>query len=129
MKTASKVFLIIGSIVNFIAVVILVVFCVLIATGANVSSIAAQAGAESGVGEAGAKLAGNIVAIILGIAAAIELIIFILAVRSYKALNKPGKQKGALIALLVFGILGVDIPYILGAAFGIASESQEGSGN
>lgn len=119
MKTASKVFLVLGAIANIIGLIITIVFCVLFALGAA-TNILQQIGVDPEV----FALGNTMLATIFGIVAGIELIVFIVAVSAYKATNKPGAQNGPFIALIVIGVLCVDLFYLLGGIFGVISENN-----
>lgn len=113
MKTASKVFLVLGAIGDFI---LLVLFAVL--AGLSVGGGLAEGGPD---GQFFAAYGG----VLFGILAAWELIVFIIAVVAYKAHKKPGAQNGPFIALMIFGVLSGNLCYFLGSLFGLISESKE----
>ena len=129
MKSTSKILYRIGQVFNIISILLLAFFIFAFAYGmANSESvyeeIAKQGSVEYTVDEFHKFCTVGLITVI--IAAVIDIVVFIIAHKAIKALDKPGVQLGYHVTMIVIGILGGDLFYLIGAIVGLVAESSQG---
>ncbi len=124
MKKASSVLYLIGNILNGIGIVIYLLLGIIVVAGAgSINEVPEQYQGQYTVAEFQqiAKAAG----IFLLICAVISIIVFILASRARKAVNNGSKEYAPHIIMIVVGVIGTNLLYLIGGILGVVAESQE----
>ena len=125
MKGASKLFYTIGLVFNIIGLVFTVIFTIGGALAINNADIIAKVAADSNRTVAFVHQVVLVFLIFCSIDAAIQIAILILTIRGIKNINAGNGRVATHILLLILGIFGVNIFYLLGGIFALASANQE----
>ena len=124
MKSAAKILYTIGKVINIIGIV---ACAILVAAGIAVSALGAQAIETNGVELTAEQIAvlgvGLIVAGVISLI--IEIVVLVFASKAIKAVGDGAKSNAPHIIMIVIGVIGSDIFYLLGGIFGLVSESQD----
>ena len=125
MKTAAKIMNIIGRVYNIIALV----STILMVIGGVVCLTISIVAPEAAIAEYGASREALITASIVLLVVSVcyflsSLACLIIASRSYAAIRVGSKSKAPHILLMIAGILGLDIFYILAGVFGLVSSRR-----
>lgn len=124
MKSASSVLYLIGNILNGIGIVVCLLLGIIVVAGAgSITEVPDQYTAQYTVQEYQqlAKAAG----IFLLIYAVVCIIIFILASRARKAVNNGSREYAPHIIMIIVGVIGTNLLYLIGGILGVVAESQE----
>lgn len=124
MKSASSILYLIGNILNGIGIVVCLLLGIIVVAGAgSITEVPSQYTGQYTVQEYQqlAKAAG----VFLLIYAVICIIIFILASRARKAVNNGSREYAPHIIMIVVGVIGTNLLYLIGGILGVVAESQE----
>lgn len=124
MKNASKVMYLIGKIINIIEIVVasLLLASAIFVIGAPdqfVGKVDKITTAEE------AKAMGIALLVIAIIILTISIVILVLASKAKKALDNGATDNKPHIIMIVIGVLGGDIFYLLGGVFGVIAENKQ----
>lgn len=123
MRKASSVLYLIGNIINAIAIVILVilgVLCVVAAPG--IDEVPEEMASQYTLAQF--QDLAKCVGVFLIIYAIILLIVYILGSKARKAVNNDKKELAPHIIMIVIGVLGSNLLYLIGGILGLASEAD-----
>ena len=124
MKNASRTMYTIGKVLNIIALVLFVVFVIIFAIGVNDKDVITRIAQEQGKTFEQVKDAFIVCLTFFIVETVISLATVIIAFRATKGLKDNDGRNGPHIAMLVIGIVGFDIFYLLGAIFGLVSNGN-----
>lgn len=129
MKQASKVLYIIGIVVNALGILGYGIFgfllCAVKAKDFDANQLADIAKAFNVEATASAvQPCLDTMKIVCFVIAAVSIVILLITIGAVKALKNPKKQYAPHIIMIILGVLGVKITYLLGGIFGLVAESK-----
>lgn len=125
MKSAAKIFYLIGFIFNILALVIGILLLVLLAVSVNNAEIIARVVTQTGYGEQLVREMILALIITLSIALLLDIIAIILTLKARKDLIDNNGKLSTHIILLVGGVLTGNLFYLLGGIFGVSAASDD----
>lgn len=125
MKSAAKIFYLIGFIFNILALVIGILLLVILAVSINNAEVIAKIIAQTGYGEQLVRESILILIIILSISLFLDIIAIILTLKARKDLIDNNGKLSTHIILLVGGVLTGNLFYLLGGIFGVSAASDD----
>lgn len=123
MKQGSSILYLIGNILNAIGIVLMVILGIICITGAGTLTEVPEAYITYTLEEYQALVKGC--GIFLLVYAIICLIIYILASKARKAVNNDVKELKPHIIMIVIGVIGSNLFYLIGGILGIVAETSE----
>ena len=127
MKKASNVFYSIGFVLNILGIVFYILGIIGLAVVYSNHDLIKQISTELNRGEAFVKDALIVYLIFLSIVTVIEIVISLFVLRAKKNLKAGNGKIGTHILLLILGILGTNLFYLLGVIFGMVAASGDNS--
>ena len=125
MKSAAKIFYLIGFIFNVLALVIGILLLVLLAVSVNNAEIIARVVTQTGYGEQMVREMMFVLIIFLSIAMLLDIIAIILTLKARKDLIDNNGKLSTHIILLIGGVLTGNLFYLLGGIFGVSAASDD----
>lgn len=125
MKSAAKIFYLIGFIFNVLALVIGILLLVLLAVSVNNAEIIARVVTQTGYGEQMVREMMFILIIFLSIALLFDIIAIILTLKARKDLIDNHGKLSTHIILLIGGVLTGNLFYLLRGIFGVSATSDD----
>lgn len=125
MKSAAKIFYLIGFIFNVLALVIGILLLVLLAVSVNNAEIIARVVTQTGYGEQMVREMMFILIIFLSIALLFDIIAIILTLKARKDLIDNHGKLSTHIILLIGGVLTGNLFYLLRGIFGVSAASDD----
>lgn len=122
MKQGSSILYLIGNIINAIGIVLMVILGVICIAGAGSIDTVPDAYPTYTLEEYQALTKG--VGVFLLVYAVICLIVYILASKARKAVNNDTKELKPHIIMIVIGVIGSNLFYLIGGILGIVSETS-----
>lgn len=122
MKQGSSILYLIGNIINAIGIVLMVILGVICIAGAGSIETVPESYPTYTLEEYQALTKG--VGVFLLIYAVICLIVYILASKARKAVNNDTKELKPHIIMIVIGVIGSNLFYLIGGILGIVSETS-----
>lgn len=123
MKQGSSILYLIGNIINAIGIVLMVILGVICIAGAGTFTEVPEAYATYTLEEYQALVKGC--GVFLLVYAIICLIIYILASKARKAVNNDVKELKPHIIMIVIGVIGSNLFYLIGGILGIVAETSD----
>ena len=122
MKQGSSILYLIGNIINAIGIVLMVILGVICIAGAGSIETVPDSYTTYTLEEYQALTKG--VGVFLLVYAIICLIVYILASKARKAVNNDTKELKPHIIMIVIGVIGSNLFYLIGGILGIVSETS-----
>lgn len=122
MKQGSSILYLIGNIINAIGIVLMVIFGIICITGAGSLDKVPDSYPTYTLEDYQALV--KSMGVFLLVYAVICLIVYILASKARKAVNNDTKELKPHIIMIVIGVIGSNLFYLIGGILGIVSESS-----
>lgn len=123
MKEASRLLYKVGNIINVIAIVLALIIA--ICSFAAYGGIDRESAIEMGKTVKEAQALCLALGIFLVICVIVWIVIYIVAKKAIKALNDDSTSITPHVLMIIIGVLGQSIFYLLGGIFGVIAENQD----
>lgn len=124
MKQGSSILYLIGNIINAIGIVLMVILGIICTAGAGSLTEAEIPESYANYTLADYQALVKSMGIFLLVYAVICLIVYILASKARKAVNNDTKELKPHIIMIVIGVIGSNLFYLIGGILGIVSETS-----
>ena len=125
MKEASKAIYTIGFIFNIVGLIFIALFIASLAVSLSSNEIIAKLVEQLGRGELFIRNWITLSIIVLAVVFAIDVAALVLILRARKDLNEGTGKVGTHLVLLLIGVFGFNLFYLLGGIFGIVASNQD----